>query len=321
MSGMPLKSISDGGAIILPWTSYEEYAEYIQAEYVERNLFRHRTSQSLLDQITELQRSADAMSAAAKQLSELGYDGDRSRPSEDTDSAPRSARGICIDLCHHGEEVLMYAKGLAQSHEADDFLHEKDILEHWDRYEGSDRIHDEINELVAATWTLCNGLHNAITGTEEFLLDQLDRDFPDVLKRDFIVARDQFSVGLEEAGFLSAGRGLEGVLRAVAQKKLLLIETRGVLKPAAEEDFFDLIECLSRTRWRTDKSPIISQRIKSLLHHIRTSRNAVAHPVTIPIEENWRELAVIVTSNANRIWKVGQRRYAGLREKKIVRSW
>ncbi len=215
---MPLKSISDGGAIILPWTSYEEYSDYIQAQYVERNLFRHRTSQSLLDQITELQRSADTMSAAAHQLSELGYDGDRGRPSEDSDSALPSARGICIDLCQHGEEVLMYAKGLAQSYEADDFLPEKDILENWDRYDGSDRIHDELNELVAPAWTLYNGLQNAINGTEEFLLDQLDRDFPDVLKRDFIVARDQFSVGLEEAGFLSAGRGLEGVLTPLLRR-------------------------------------------------------------------------------------------------------
>src|SRR6266480_2205285 len=264
---MSLKSIADGGAIIVSWASYDEYAEYVQAQYVQKSLFRHRTSQSLLDQVTELQRSADMMSAAAQQLGKLGYDGERARPtdSDDAESAPPSARGICIDLCHHGEEVLMYAKGLAQSYEADDFLHEKDILEHWDRYDRSHRIHDELNELLAAAWTLYNGLQNAINSTEDFLLDQLDRDFPDLLKRDFILARDQFSVGLEEPGFLNAGRGLEGVLRAVARKKLLLIETRGVVRSAAEEDFFDLIECLSRARWRTDKSPIINPRIKSLL--------------------------------------------------------
>jgi hypothetical protein len=94
-----------------------------------------------------------------------------------------------------------------------------------------------------------------------------------------------------------------------------------VTKPAAEEDFYDLIECLSRTRWKSDKSPVINGRVKSLLHHIRTSRNAAAHPSITPVEENWRELAVIVASNANRIWKIAQRRYASLAEKKITRAW
>ena len=91
---MSLKSISDGGAIIVPWGSYDEYAEYIQAQYVQKNLFRHRTSQSLLDQVTELQKSADTMFGAAQRLGELGYDGDRARPidHDNTKSAPPSAR-------------------------------------------------------------------------------------------------------------------------------------------------------------------------------------------------------------------------------------
>jgi len=126
---------------------------------------------------------------------------------------------------------------------------------------------------------------------------------------------------MEELGFFSAGRGLEGVLRAVARKKQLVIESRSGITPVAEADFYDLIECLSRARWKTDKTPLIDGRIKSLLHHLRTSRNATAHPSKIPVDENWRALAIVVASHARRLWRLAERRYAGLVEKKIARVW
>jgi hypothetical protein len=195
------------------------------------------------------------------------------------------------------------------------------LIKDWERYRAEGQLPREINQLVDSACTLYFGLQEAVDGTRHFLIDQFDGDFPIQLKRDFIVARDQFSVGLDEAGFLSAGRGLEGVLRAVARKKQVSIETRGVLRPAAEADFRDLIECLSHVRWKADKSPMIDVRVKSLLHHLRTSRNATAHPSVEPLVENWRELAVIVASTARRLWKTSQRPYAGIVAKTVSRTW
>jgi hypothetical protein len=321
---MALKSASGDETMISPWRSFEEFSEWVTPQCVNRGLFHHNTRRSLLHRITDLRENADEMDEAIKDLRELGYDGDHAAPesaSKRSDFAPPQSHGICLHICHCGEELLMYSKGLTMTHEAYDFLHAKALLEQWQRYDGSHRIHGEINELLDAAQTLLLGYRRTVDNSDEFLLDQLDVDLPEELERDFVTARDQFSVGLEESAFFSAGRGLEGVLRAVARKKQVTIESRGVSKPASEEDFHDLIECLSRARWKADKTPLIDGRIKSLLHHLRASRNAAAHPSMFPVDENWRALATLVASHAGRLWKLAGRRYAGLVEKKILRVW
>lgn len=310
--------------MISPWKSFEEYAEWVQPVCVRKNLFRSHTSYTLLKQITDLNESATEFHTAITELRELGYDGDRGSPPEiENDlnsSALRSAKGICIHLCHVGEEILMYSSAFAKGNEADDFIHEKEMIEHWERYTNDGRIHRSINELLEASETLYSGYYNAVHNSAKFLLDELDSDFPPSLKRDFVTAQDQFSVGLEEQGFLSAGRGLEGVLRAFAAKKRIFIQSKTGTRPACEATFYDLIEALSRARWRKDKSPVLNTRINKLLHYIRASRNAAAHPAAETLDENWKELAVVVASRAKKLWKSAQQRYAGLVETKISLS-
>src|SRR4051812_34914476 len=189
---MTLKSAGGDQAMILPWASFEEYAEWVRPQSVTKSLFRHKTRCSLLQRIDDLRESYDEIEEAINDLRELGYDGDRSAPESDNPEkgfAPRIAKGVCLHLCHCGEELLVHAKGLTMTHEADDFLHETDLIENWNRYNGGSRIHDEINKLFAAAMGLHCAYYNIVHNSDEFLLDQFDSDFPDQLERDFIIAR------------------------------------------------------------------------------------------------------------------------------------
>jgi hypothetical protein len=56
------------------------------------------------------------------------------------------------------------------------------------------------------------------------------------------LGRNLFSVGFGEIGLLVAGRGLEGVLRRVAQDgKIFMQPVKGKPRPANEVDFADLV--------------------------------------------------------------------------------
>jgi hypothetical protein len=189
---MTLKSARSDQAMILPWASFEEYSDSVNPLFVTKSLFRSLASRSLLDRLTGLKENAKELLEAINNLRELGYDGERGAPAsgQEPGLAPKIARGICIHLGHVGEEMLIHMKGLATTYEVDDFLHEKDISEHWDRYVRSDRIHNEINELIAAAETLQHAYYNVVKNSSDFLVDQFDFGFPIDLKRDFLTARD-----------------------------------------------------------------------------------------------------------------------------------
>jgi len=307
--------------IISSWRSLEEYNEWVQPIHVRKSLFRSHTSSTLIEQITDLNESAGQFRHAIDELTALGYVGYTRlhEPEEDrVDSDFATAWAICSELCLLGEEILMHSRALARSDDAADFLHGRQFLDTWK--ESTDRAGRDrwINKFLTASHSLYAAYHNGVHSPKTFILDELDSDFPTALKRDFITAQDQFSVGLEEQGFLSTGRGLEGILRAFAAKKRILIQNKSGTRPACEASLHDLVEALSHARWRKDKSPVLHARINKLLHYIRASRNAAAHPATETLDENWKELAVVAASNANKLWKSAQQRYAGLVETKIA---
>jgi hypothetical protein len=305
-------------AVISRWGSFEEYSEWVQPVCVTKSSFRAVASSTLLEQITDLAETAYDFRQSLTELQNHGYDpsGRLHNPLDESQDAA-SALGICRHLCDLGERILICSRDLAKSRDASNFLHGKQYIDLYTE-KSPDRRRDQwIGKLLAACHDLYSAYYNAVHNPDTFILDQLDASLPLVLKRDFISAQHQFSVGLFEQGFLSSGRGFEGVLRAFAQRKRLWIQTKSGKRPAGEASLRELIEVLSRARWRKDKSPVLSTRASSVLHFIRNSRNAVAHPATDDMDENWKEFALIAASNANKLWKLSQQRYAGLVETTI----
>lgn len=120
---------------------------------------------------------------------------------------------------------MLYHKRLAKSDSAYGFLHQHDILEHWERYKTVGRISREIDQLVTDTNELLTGYYQIKESDERFLT--YDLDLPPELEAEFRLVRNLFSVGFDEVGVLISGRGLEGVLRRVAQLRKIMIDTRG----------------------------------------------------------------------------------------------
>jgi hypothetical protein len=142
------------------------------------------------------------------------------------------------------------------------------------------------------------------------------------LEADFRLARNLFSLGFDDVGLLIAGRGLEGVLRKIANIRKILLESKGKTAPAAEADLHDLIETMYQLRWKTKGTRLISPEAKALLHYLRTLRNNGAHPVAGSRSAvNLREKAVLVAETANRLWNEVSKTKARLHPAVVPKTW
>jgi hypothetical protein len=220
--------------MITKWASFEEYSKWVEPLYLRKGLYTTRASQSLLRQICRMEADIQSLWHVTEQLRDSGYDGRTRKPKLDSSNADKHyayVRGLCVHLLQLGESIFVTNKSLAKSPQGMDFLDLRDLQTDWDSYKNSGGIDQRINELLGEAERLSAAYYDTINDSDEFLIAQFSEDFPVFLRRDFDVARDQFSVGLQETGFLSAGRGLEGVLRAFAQKKGIWIDRKGSSTP------------------------------------------------------------------------------------------
>jgi hypothetical protein len=283
------------------WDSWEEFSNAIHPVLIRPGLLRmshtepwSQTESRLLDAVRKLQE-------ATSSLSELGFTG--SHRGRFVDDAPNSdqAKSFVMEALYAGEELLLYHKRLALNDAAYGFLHQIDLMEHWDRYEKTGRIASEIHELVSDVNALLQGFQELAQEEEKFIVGDLD--LPDHLEADFRLARNLFSVGFDEVALLIAGRGLEGVLRKIADARKIRIDMRGKITPASEADLYDLIETMYQIRWKTKGIRLLTPETKALLHYLRTLRNSTAHASLVkkPIAGP-RETAAVVAQTANRLW-------------------
>jgi hypothetical protein len=120
----------------------------------------------------------------------------------------------------------------------------------------------------------------------------------------------------------SLGRGLEGVLRKIADARKIRLDVKGKTTLASEADLYDLIEAMYQIRWKTKGSRLITPATKALLHYLRTLRNGAAHaslvnkPVASP-----RETAAVVSQIANRLWSEVSATRARLAPTTIQKTW
>ena len=170
------------------------------------------------------------LNKAHRSLKNLGFDGSGYiKFYNDHPEIITEAKDIVLQLIYAGESLLLYHKRLATSRAAYGFLHQNDLIEHWDSY-NDNRTYMEIDQLVLDTDQLLSGYHEIRESDERFLIYGLD--LPPELKTDFRLAMNLFSVGFNDIGILIAGRGLEGVLRRIAEIRKIKIDIKGKLEPA-----------------------------------------------------------------------------------------
>src|SRR5947199_1200272 len=210
------------------WSSWEEFVDYVQPVSAKnRGLFRKTRNGTSFEIECELYKAFEELSAALTSLVELGFKGrDNERPPDDVSLVDNARRSV-IDLIGAGEKLLLYHKRLAQSDDAYGFLSQNETLEHWDTY-GGERILLEIDQLVTDTRELTAGFYRMKDEDEKFLIYHLD--LPSELESDFRVARNLFSIGLDEVGVFMVGRGFEMVLRGIAKSKKIMISHKNQIE-------------------------------------------------------------------------------------------
>ena len=82
-----------------------------------------------------------------RSLHDLGFCGIDDRHPPNDVSTIQNAERIVLEAIHAGETLLLYHKRLAKSDASYGFLHQNDLLEHWDRYAKTHRIIAEIDQL------------------------------------------------------------------------------------------------------------------------------------------------------------------------------
>lgn len=301
------------------WSSYEEFKKIVRpVEIYKPNQFKLAQTSSLFERQKMLFRAIAELETAINTLRQIGFGKD---PPAENSAQINKAREITRTIAYSGEMVLLCHKRLALSNWAYDFLHEKDLDEQWERYSRSTRIYSELVKLIHATEDLLKGFDELTSEGCNFIINEIDVPVP--LINDFKIARDLFSVGLEEVGLLITGRGLEGVLREISRKRGIMIQKNTGTSPACDADFYDLIETFYRLKWKRDKSRFIDPQTKSLLHFLRMIRNSGAHPKyqNALKQKNSRELTKVVVQTANALWNNANRKGAGLVEKVIKKDW
>ena len=277
------------------WDSFEEFDDFVKPVLLqtrgESNLIQRDTSaeneRRLFESVRDL---SDALAALRK----LGFEGGFQLPAARPNDAA-GIRGLVEKAVYSGERLLLLNKRLAMSEAASGFLSQHDILDHWQRYSEGKRILMEVNRLVEDAQRLVNGHHEIVRADECFLVSDLD--LPEDLESDFRLARNLFSVGFEKVGVLIASRGLEGVLRRIAEEKRL--------RTKPEPTLHELTTALYQARWRGRDERLITRKTRSLLDYLRTIRNQSAHsgedpqPILSP-----RDTALAIARTASRLWNL-----------------
>lgn len=270
--------------------------------------------ENLLEAVQEIR-------AKLESLTNLGFTGDDNKPLPNDPSILDTTHSIVLELIYAGEELLLYHKRLAKSNASYKFLGSHDMYDHWEHYSATRRIFKETDKLVKGSWELLEGYQNRIREDDKFLLYELE--LPRDLEDDFVLARNLFSVGFDDVGVLITGRGLEGVLRRIAKLRKINITAKGKPTLVSQADIYDLIETMSRVKWKVTGIPLITKDTKALLHYLRTLRNEGAHSgiekqrVTL----NPPEIATIVTETANQLWKDITNSRARLDPITIIKDW
>lgn len=279
------------------WDSDEEFQEYVQPHAL--NPVPHvRHSYTILS-------FADCVRHLFEDLAQLRQTLERLETLLEQQIAPSlldQASALAIDICHFGESVLVFQKRLVMNQHAYGFLHGKEAIPHAAHSTHRPPTLYDLRQLAEDTRELLDGFKEMERADADFLVSGLN--LPEPLLRDFRLARDLFSVGFDEIGLLIAGRGLEGVLRAILAERRVSI---GISRAkSAEADLNDMIDILKQLRWKANKTRFLPRGAAEILHWLRITRNIGAHSQVGEVRPlgSPRELAVLIAQVANQLWQL-----------------
>ena len=304
------------------WDSWEEYYDFVQPVTANnRKLFRIARRDTWFKIERCLWEAVERLTNTVISLYELGFTGKNHRPPHHDQSVIKDAKPLVIEGISTGEELLLYHKRLAENQAAHGFLSSHDLLDHWENYEASGRLPKEINQLMDDIWDLLKGYQDLVESDEQFLVDNLN--LPPELENDFRMARDLFSVGFEEMGLFVAGRGLESVLRKIADSRKIKFENKGKLVSIEDISFNDLIETIWQVHWKSKRTRLITKDQKGLLDYLRIVRNQGAHDI---IQRKWqsaepRHMAVVIAKTADKLWNEIAMSRARIDPMTVKKSW
>ncbi|HKS27870.1 MAG TPA: hypothetical protein VJS44_08630 [Pyrinomonadaceae bacterium] len=304
------------------WSSWEEYIDNVAPVTIKSfGLFNLAHLGSWFETEEKLFEAVSKLTTSIESLNGLGFVEDDDMPFVDDTETIEKAKDVVYDLIRAGEELLLYNKRLVKNGAAYGFLHQHELLEHWERYSASDRISLEIEQLITDTKELLKGYYQLKESDGQFLTFELG--LPPELEADFRLARNLFSMGFDEVGVLISGRGLEGVLRKIAQVRKIMIDVKGRVEPASDADIYDLIELMFRLRWKITKHRLITTEVRALLHYLRALRNSGAHssPEGKRATIGPREIAAVMAETANQLWKEVSGTRAKFEQTTIQKNW
>lgn len=283
------------------WSSYEEFKETIQPDFIKRPGYIVMESPSLFGDIKYI---LNYINQLKKNLEEAEFIYEKNKGNWDKDSLDRML--IKVSGVSHASEVLFfYFPDLAKNQEAKDLIYEKkELLENWDyNTQTTHRADYAFNAYIGAAKELSRKLDDIIKENENFLLDEVN-ELPEDLQQDFRVARDLFSVGMEESGVFASLRGLEGVLREVSKRLGLEIQKKKKQEALSDQDLAVIIDKLYEIKWKDNNETILSQPNATFIHFLRQLRNKTAHSdETLKTFHSWREAASFSARTAKSIWE------------------
>lgn len=212
---------------------------------------------------------------------------------------------IGIDICHHGEMMLLFQRRLAVGMGAYGFLHGKDGIEHYAHDLSSHTSRRDLEQLGRDTAELLAAFDAALREDAHFLVDWV-RDLPESLRYDFRLGRDLCSVGFEEVALIVSGRGFEKVVRTILSERSVRISAGKGDSDASKAQLHDLIGAMGRMRWKDDESLVFSAQSVALMHWIRQVRNEAVHEGEEVVAGDERTTATLLAQISGRMWKMHQ---------------
>jgi hypothetical protein len=299
------------------WQSDEEFREWVQPHAI--NEVRY------VAQSYRLFSFAECAHKVYSNFESLKSSNERLRgllELKETNRNLEKARRVAIDICHHGEMLLVWQRRLAMGEGGYGFVHGKEAIEHFKHQTGNPSTYSDLHQLVEDVDGLISMFYELELEDSKFLV--ADLDLPEVLKDDFYLARDLFSVGFDDVGLFICGRGLEATLRRILEERHVVItKTRKGKKltiSPTEAQLYDVVEVFDRLHWHKKNARFASKEMTRILHWLREARNAPAHPQqqSPGPSSKPRDLAVVVVNAANSLWQThDSQRSERLRRKTI----